>query len=72
MALLGDTGDLPLTKKVSADQSEASILTIDQSQDVKRGVSCRPGQLGVPSEFVFCPAPSSQGCDNSNRQERIS
>ena len=36
---------------------------------MKRGVSCRPGQLGVPSEFVFCPAPGSQGCGNSNRQE---
>ena len=27
-----------------------------ECREVKSGVSCRPGQIGVPSEFVFCPA----------------
>jgi len=37
-----------------------------ECRDVRSGVSCRPGQLGVPSEFVFCPAPPAQGCGNTN------
>ena len=38
-----------------------------QCKDVKSGVSCRPGQIGVPSEFVFCPASQPHGgCDNTN------
>jgi len=33
---------------------------------MKSGVSCRPGQIGVPSEFVFCPASQPRGgCDNA-------
>ena len=37
-----------------------------ECSDVKSGVSCRPGQIGVPSEFVFCPASQPRGgCDNA-------
>eukprot|EP00092_Neocalanus_flemingeri_P024789 GFUD01026878.1.p1 GENE.GFUD01026878.1~~GFUD01026878.1.p1 ORF type:complete len:237 (-),score=58.60 GFUD01026878.1:157-867(-) len=32
----------------------------------KSGVSCRPGQLGVPSDFVFCPEDCTEG---SNRRK---
>jgi len=29
--------------------------TNKECKETKTGVSCRPGQLGVPSDFVFCP-----------------
>ena len=47
MALLGDTGDLPLTKKVSADQSEASILAIDQSEGLIVSIGQSEGLIGI-------------------------
>jgi len=51
-----------------------------ECKDVKNGVSCRPGQIGIPSDFVFCPTtlspPSASGCDqesgNSNRVASVS
>jgi len=53
---------------------------VEQGQDcqnVGSGVSCRPGQLGVPSDFVFCPAESHQShqsqqqsdCDQKNKKK---
>lgn len=45
-------------------------------KNVKSGVSCRPGQIGVPSDFVFCPAPivatSSDGCKNNGTKSQHS
>merc|ERR1712183_873870 len=40
-------------------------------QNLGSGVSCRPGQLGVPSDFVFCPAESQQqsDCDQKNKKK---
>ena len=37
-------------------------------------MSCRPGQLGIPSEFVFCPAPAppSPACSGGgNKTNRV-
>ena len=39
----------------------------EECQNVQSGVSCRPGQLGVPSDFVFCPATSQ--CDKTRRKD---
>jgi len=31
----------------------------EECSNPKSGISCRPGQLGVPSDFVFCPTCST-------------
>jgi len=36
----------------------------DQCEGVRRTVSCRPGQLGIPVDFPFCPS-SPQSCTPS-------
>ena len=38
----------------------------EECSNPKSGVSCRPGQLGVPSDFVFCPQSCKAG---SNRNK---
>lgn len=38
----------------------------EECSNPKSGVSCRPGQLGVPSDFVFCPQKCKTG---SNRNK---
>jgi len=48
-----------------------------QCKNVKSGVSCRPGQIGVPSDFVFCPAPivapsSVELCKNNRTKNQHS
>ena len=45
-----------------------------ECKDTGSGVSCRPGQLGIPSEFVFCPAPAppSPACSGGgNKTNRV-
>lgn len=38
----------------------------EECSNPKSGVSCRPGQLGVPTDFVFCPQTCKTG---SNRNK---
>jgi len=38
----------------------------DACSSPKAGVSCRPGQIGVPSDFVFCPSCQKSSMSNRN------
>ena len=65
--------------RVEAEHNKTGKCVVEQGQDcqaVGSGVSCRPGQLGVPSDFVFCPAESQQspqspqsGCGQKNNKK---
>ena len=54
---------------MEAEHNKTGICVTEQGEEcknVKSGVSCRPGQLGIPSDFVFCPA--SQECEKKRRR----
>jgi len=40
----------------------------EECRKPKSGVSCRPGQIGVPADFVFCPEPTKCQKPMSTRQ----
>jgi len=40
----------------------------EECSNPKSGVSCRPGQLGVPSDFVFCPQQCKTGSNRKKAQ----
>merc|ERR1712243_451215 len=45
----------PLTESEHNKTGICVTETNKECKSAKTGVSCRPGQLGVPSDFVFCP-----------------
>ena len=61
--------------RVEAEHNKTGQCVVEQGQEcqnVGSGVSCRPGQLGVPSDFVFCPAASQSGqsdCGQENNKK---
>merc|ERR1711936_941659 len=62
--------------RVEAEHNMTGQCVVEQGRDcqnVGSGVSCRPGQLGVPSDFVFCPAESQQSqqsdCGQKNKKK---
>jgi len=55
---------------VETEHNKTGTCVTEQGEDCQNpraGVSCRPGQLGVPSDFVFCPPRCTTG---SNRNKR--
>ena len=61
--------------RVEAEHNKTGQCVVEQGKDcqaVGSGVSCRPGQLGVPSDFVFCPVESQQSqsdCGQKNNKK---
>merc|ERR1712226_1599597 len=62
--------------KLEAEHNQTGQCVVEQGRDcqnVGSGVSCRPGQLGVPSDFVFCPAESPRSppsdCGQKNKKK---
>merc|ERR1711872_552346 len=52
---------------LETEQNKTGTCVTEQREECRNpesGVSCRPGQLGVPSDFVFCPDQCRKG---SNR-----
>merc|ERR1712243_144998 len=45
----------PITESEHNKTGICVTETNKECKSAKTGVSCRPGQLGVPSDFVFCP-----------------
>ena len=61
--------------RVEAEHNKTGKCVVEQGQDcqnVGSGVSCRPGQLGVPSDFVFCPAETPQSQQSECGQKKTS
>jgi len=57
--------------RLEAEHNKTGTCVTEQGEECKNvnsGVSCRPGQLGVPSDFVFCPA--SEQCEKKNRRKQ--
>jgi len=55
--------------RVEAEHNKTGVCVTEQGEEcknVRSGVSCRPGQLGIPSDFVFCPA--REECDKKRRR----
>jgi len=62
--------------KLEAEHNQTGQCVVEQGRDcqnVGSGVSCRPGQLGVPGDFVFCPAESPRSppsdCGQKNKKK---
>ena len=58
--------------RVEAEHNKTGQCVVEQGRDcqnVGSGVSCRPGQLGVPSDFVFCPAESQQSQQSQQQSD---
>jgi len=54
------------------EHNKTGTCVTEQGDDCKKprtGVSCRPGQLGVPSDFLFCPSCPKQGGAMGTRNE---
>jgi len=62
---------------LESEHNSTGVCVTEQGAECKdtgSGVSCRPGQLGIPSEFVFCPAPgpASPACSSGgNKTNRV-
>jgi len=62
---------------LESEHNSTGVCVTEQGAECKdtgSGVSCRPGQLGIPSEFVFCPAPAppSPACSGGgNKTNRV-
>ena len=53
---------------VESEQNKTGECVTEQREECsnpRSGVSCRPGQLGVPSDFVFCPQQCRTGANRN-------
>ena len=56
------------TPGLETEHNKTGTCVTEQGEECsnpKSGVSCRPGQLGVPSDFAICP----QKCTTGNRKK---
>merc|ERR1712115_236500 len=56
---------------VESEQNKTGECVTEQREECsnpRSGVSCRPGQLGVPSDFVFCPQQCRTGANRNTAE----